>query len=560
MTAVSGEVMPADRDYQSLVESSGQGMARLELDGRPTYLNPSLRRMLGLAPTDPAADLAPDTLATPEDLASARNTGGWCGERWIVARDGRHTPALLDIRLVLDAGDVPRAFALSVTDLSQQKHRERSLLDSEMKYRVLAENIPQRVFYKDEHSRYVAVNRRYAMDLGMRAEDIVGQDDLAFFPDSLAAKYREDDRRVMNTGHAEEFDERYWRNGQEVTIHIVKTPVRGERGQVVGVCGIFWDVSEQRLLENALRRSEEVHAQAESLAHVGSWDWDIMSGDLHWTGEVYRIFGEAPRHDVVTYLDFLEAIHPEDRDRVTSAINACLADASASYNVEHRVVRPDGEVRVVHERGKVYRDAAGLPTRMIGTVHDITERKRAEIELLHNRERLENLVRERTSEAALESRRNAIIVNAAMDGFFSADQSGHLVDCNDVYCRMLGYSREEMLNLYVMDLEANETAEETAAHMRHILAHGHDRFDSRHRRKDGGILDVEVSVTLAEVGGASLFFAFVSDITRRKQAKQALHESEARLRMALDAAYLISFDWDIVRDEEIGRASCRERV
>lgn len=122
----------------------------------------------------------------------------------------------------------------------------------------------------------------------------------------------------------------------------------------------------------------------------------------------------------------------------------------------------------------------------------------------------------------LQNLHNLSIIHAAMDGFFITDQHGRLLDSNAVYCAMLGYSRDEMLHFRIADLEAIEKPEEIAAHIDKIMRTGHDRFDTRHRRKDGSLLDVEVNVTMAELGGENFFYAFVHDISQRKQAEASL--------------------------------------
>ena len=161
----------------------------------------------------------------------------------------------------------------------------------------------------------------------------------------------------------------------------------------------MFDVTESKKIQDALLRSEETYGKAEEIAHIGSWDWNIQSGDLRWTDEIYRIFGQEPQSFGATYDAFLESIHVDDRDKVVNAVNASVADELVEYNVEHRVVRANsGEIRVVQERGKVYRNESGSPVRMIGTVYDITDQRAAENELDAYRERLEDIVDERTAE------------------------------------------------------------------------------------------------------------------------------------------------------------------
>ncbi len=129
--------------------------------------------------------------------------------------------------------------------------------------------------------------------------------------------------------------------------------------------------------ETALIESEAGLLEAQSLAHLGNWNWDMTRDDLSWSDEVFRIFGLTPQQFGPTYAAFLERVHPLDRDWVVAAVEAVVRDG-APYDFDHRIVRPDGSERYVHENGKVLRDAAGRPFRMVGTVQDITERKKLE--------------------------------------------------------------------------------------------------------------------------------------------------------------------------------------
>ena len=140
------------------------------------------------------------------------------------------------------------------------------------------------------------------------------------------------------------------------------------------------EIEERKLAEEALRQREESLAEAQRIAHLGSWDWNIVSNRLFWSDEVYRIFGLSPQQFSATYEAFLEMVHPEDRQAVKNAVNWSLADPTAKYSIQHRVRRPDESIRTVHERGEVVFDPGGMPVRMIGTVQDITEQKLMEAE------------------------------------------------------------------------------------------------------------------------------------------------------------------------------------
>lgn len=150
----------------------------------------------------------------------------------------------------------------------EHKRMEEALRISEGKYRMLIENLPQRIFYKDENLQYVSCNETYARDLKIRTDEIQGKTDYDFFPAVLAEKYRSDDKRIMRLEKAEEIEEKYISNGQELTVHTVKTPIKNEKGSVIGVLGIFWDITEKIALQMGAMRSRHLASVGELAAGV----------------------------------------------------------------------------------------------------------------------------------------------------------------------------------------------------------------------------------------------------------------------------------------------------
>jgi diguanylate cyclase (GGDEF)-like protein/PAS domain S-box-containing protein len=131
-----------------------------------------------------------------------------------------------------------------------------------------------------------------------------------------------------------------------------------------------------------VRRSKARLAESQRIAHLGTWEWDVVTGEVVWSEETFRIYGFEPNTFVPTFEKLVEAVHPDDRPVLRAAIDDALA-GTRPYDFEHRIVRPDGEVRWVHRQGEVVRGEGGEPLRMIGTVHDITERKALEERLEH---------------------------------------------------------------------------------------------------------------------------------------------------------------------------------
>jgi len=165
------------------------------------------------------------------------------------------------------------------------------------------------------------------------------------------------------------------------------------------------------LEERVAARTAELSAaqaklvEAQDLAHVGSWEWDIRGDRVWWSPELYRIYGLTPETASVSYEAYLGRVHPADRDLVDRAVKAALQDRRP-FGVEHAVVRPDGTQRIVYGQGRVITDEAGEPVRMVGATQDITERREAE--------------RQRTELAAAQTaRRNAEEANRAKDEFLA---------------------------------------------------------------------------------------------------------------------------------------------
>jgi len=161
-------------------------------------------------------------------------------------------------------------------EIAERKRAEQALQKSENKYRTLLENLPQKIFLKDQKSVYVSCNENYAKDLKIKAEAITGKTDYEFYPKELAEKYRADDKRIMESGKTENIEEKYIQKGREIVVHTVKTPVRNEQGNVIGILGIFWDITEQKRAEEKqaelLEQLESANKELKDFAYVVSHD------------------------------------------------------------------------------------------------------------------------------------------------------------------------------------------------------------------------------------------------------------------------------------------------
>jgi len=280
-------------------------------------------------------------------------------------------------------------------DITERKRAEAALRASESDYRTLVENLPQRIFLKDLRSIYVSCNANYARDYHITTEQIRGKTDYDLHPKELADKYTADDRRIMAQGVTEELDERCVGSGEERIVHTVKTPVRDPQGQVAGILGIFWDITDRHRAAEALRASEQRYRTLAAVAPVGLFHTDAAGRSLYvnerWS-EMTGLPREQARAD-----GWVTALHPEDRDSVSAAWSRAVRE-DLPFRMEYRFQRPDGRVVWVLGQALAERDREDRVTGYVGTITDITPRKQAEAELQRLNEELERRVRERTGQ------------------------------------------------------------------------------------------------------------------------------------------------------------------
>jgi diguanylate cyclase (GGDEF)-like protein/PAS domain S-box-containing protein len=237
------------------------------------------------------------------------------------------------------------------------------------------------VFVKDRNGRYLMVNASGAAHLGYLPEQLVGKTDLEIFPGQLGERLMRSDREIMETGEAQTLEEPVVVGGQLRTYLSTKARLTDSSGAVIGLVGVSTDVSPLREADEEVRRREAQLAEAQALSAVGSWEWEIPTGELRWSEEAYRVIGRDPSQPAPTFKQFLDCVHPDDRRRLADAVATAIGPGSDGvYDIEHRIVRPDGEVRTCICRGRVFFDLDGTPLRMVGAVQDVTERKRSEAE------------------------------------------------------------------------------------------------------------------------------------------------------------------------------------
>lgn len=272
--------------------------------------------------------------------------------------------------------------------------------------------------------------------------------------------------------------------------------------------------------DRQIRESEARSAKAEELAGLYSWEWDFQTGHFVWSEQSYRIFGLNPDETKLVFETFINLVHPEDRDRLRGALRDAK-EGKHPYEIEFRIVQPNGQERILHSRGEICSDRRGRAVRMRGMTLDVTDRKKAEEALLESKNRYRQ---------AVENSPNAIL---------AVDAEGTILSWNDSCERLTGYTKARAIGSSVFDFILHP-AQAQVAHIVHTV------FDGQSFNEipldfyaDNGTVRKMISraYPLTDLSGRVLECMLANtDITELHDSRDELRKSEERYRTIVETA------------------------
>jgi PAS domain S-box-containing protein len=213
---------------------------------------------------------------------------------------------------------------------------------------------------------------------GYPASEMVGQAVFKLIPEEMHDAERSLLERVRRGEVVELAEvERIRRDGRRIWISLSVSPIRDSSGVITGAASIKRDITERKAADLELRQNQEQLQLAHRAARLGAWRWEVVNDELRWDDELRRLYGLAPGDRIRAYHDFIEWVHPEDRDRVVRAVQEALT-AGGALDYEFRIVQPDGSIRWLADLGRVTSDSDGRPVYLTGICMDVTERKAVE--------------------------------------------------------------------------------------------------------------------------------------------------------------------------------------
>jgi len=371
---------PSNQLLQAILGSTPDLILLLDQQGRIVYTNHTGPGSFALR--EPVGQHMAD-LAVPEDRRRLQSmidrtfSTGHEQQGEVSCRDNAGAGHSYYIHLV-PVLDEHRVTGLCVVarDMDRERAVENALRQEQDFSSAVLETIGALVVVLDAQGNIVRFNQACEQATGYRRDEVYGKPvwDLLLDPeerDLVVEVFHK-----LTAGQFPNQHTNYWiaRDGRRLRIAWSNTALVDADNQVTHVIATGIDITDQARAEAALMRSEERMRRSQRYAHIGTWEWDIASGALYWSEQIGTLFGYRDAMPETTYENFLSTIHPDDRQMVVDAVNACI-QSSVRYEVEHRVVWPDGTVRWLLERGDTLRTDDGKPLRMLGVVQDITAHK-----------------------------------------------------------------------------------------------------------------------------------------------------------------------------------------
>ena len=373
--------------YKVLFDHVDNMVCTLDLKGRFTSVNGAGERLTGFTADELIGRFAVEVIAPEHRDHAVRQFGKRlkvrgelpADESVLLTRDGVRVPIDITSELVLRDGEPVGILGL-VRDLSARKLAEEALVESEQRFRNAFQFASIGMALVAPDGRFLQVNRSLSDLVGYPAHELC---ELTFqditHPDDLDADVGFAQRMLDGEIHTYHMEKRYiHRLGSVVWAQLSVSLVRAADGTPVHFVSQIQDISERKLAEHELERSQARLAEAQRIGQIGDWQRDGPDQPLTWSEEAYRIFGIDPVEGPPTFERLLETIHPDDRDEFTRVVKSCRKTGQP-YSHEYRIVRPDGAVRWVHGRGElVPSDDPASPPVTRGTAQDVTERREAE--------------------------------------------------------------------------------------------------------------------------------------------------------------------------------------
>ncbi|MHA1954683.1 MAG: PAS domain-containing protein, partial [Candidatus Heimdallarchaeaceae archaeon] len=526
----------SEERYRKLVDTSPDSIILADMNGYIILANEQSAKMHGAENAEELIGTNIKELTSVDDqdkiLESLKSPYPSSEERaqeyTLLRKDGSSFPAELSSTIILDNEGKPAALMGVGRDISERKKSELEIIESEEKYRLLFDRANDMVLV---HRLASGLQKSFIVDANERACELLEYDKEELI--TISTNRIDSDKVWEETQVIPEVREEMKLKGfatferilvsktgklipTEASSHIVR--IKGEDL----VMSIFRDISERKEAEKALKESEEKYR-----SFVQSFDGIAFRGTVDFKahffhGAVREITGYTETDFVENGLTWDKLIHPEDL-HISQAISFDLDNTSNfSSTLEYRIIRKDGETKWIQQRIQNISDEKGKPYAVQGTLHDITEQKKIEKEIIESEEKFRLL---------FQNANDAIYLYGISDSGLPSN----FIEVNDIASKMLGYTREEFSSMSPEKIVTPDTLQRLSSIMEEIIDKERLTFDATHFSKEGKEIPVEISSQIFYLDGRKMMLSIVRNISERMQAIEELRKSENLYKTIFEA-------------------------
>lgn len=398
-----------EEKYHSLFESMAQGVFYQEADGRLIDVNPAALGMFGVTRDEFMGRTSynvewrvvneNEELLKPEEHPSmiALLSGKPVRDMLVGVYNPKKKKKIWMIANAIpkfsEDSDNPVQVAVSLQDITNKREAETALRRSEERHRLLMEHSGLGIGYFDTDGNILSLNRVAISNIGGEGKDYRGMNMSQIFGTKAGKQYIKRLREAASIREPLHYEEFVYMEGAPGWYLSTYTAIINDKGEVDGIQVISNNITEMKLAEEALKKSEAALSEAQHIAKTGSWEWDMVTNRVTWSKEMFNVMG-------IDHADFdgnpesmIRVIHPDDIDSFRESMKA-NREGGNSHSLEYRIIQKDGSVRFVYAIGHSDLNSEGKPFRRVGTVQDITDRKEAEEQLRKHQEILKQKIGE----------------------------------------------------------------------------------------------------------------------------------------------------------------------
>ncbi|HAX50009.1 MAG TPA: PAS domain S-box protein [Ignavibacteria bacterium] len=424
-----------------------------------------------------------------------------------------------------------------VSNVIRKNEFVREIKEREKHFSAIANTANDSIITADSEGNIIYVNSSTAGMFGYETDELLNSPLTTLMPARYISLHQTAFKSVANTGVLNLSGKTLElagikKDGTEFPIEL--SLAKWELNDKLFFTGMIRDISSRKSIENQLIENRNSLIEAQSIAKLGNWQWDVTANRVNWSDEMYNIYEISREEFDNSYESFLSKLHPEDReiikDKITEAFNG-----KKSFDFNERILTPSGKVKVLRSSGGVRLDDNGNVTRLVGTCLDITEIFEAEQKIRENEERL-TLIMENIKDYAI----------------ILLDEKGNVKSWNKAAEYIKGYTRDEIIGKHISVFYTTEEIEEGKPGINLEKAAKLGRYESQgwRKRKDGTVFWADIIFSPLFDGEVLKGYVKVTrDITERRKAEQDLVESEKRLKEAQEIAKMGSWEWDALSDK-----------